>query len=116
MSELRNSRPAQTMAGDAVAAVAKPAKVAKPAVSAAKVISKAAKARPVESRKTAKGIVLRCMVGTGAKQCHNPARHPHGKAFTCSTHDRAIAAGRKVNLGGKATLPYIAPHAVASAS
>ena len=88
---------------------AKVAKVTKP-LSAAKVTSKVAKAKPPESRKTAKGVVLRCMVGShGKAQCGNPARWQHGKAWTCTTHHNAIGRGLKVAFGGKATLPYVAP-------
>jgi len=122
VSEERKSiPPVPPMSGDKLAAakVTKPiapAKVTKP-LSAAKVNAKVAKPAIPESRKNAKGEALRCMVMLNAtKQCANPMRHAHGKAWTCSTHDRAIRAGRKVTLRGKATLVYVAPHAVASAT
>jgi len=94
-----------------------PAKVEAKPLSAAKVAKpKAAKIAVPDSRKNAKGEPLRCEVMiNGNKQCANPKRHQHGKAWTCSTHDRAIAAGKKVRFGGKVTLVYVAPHAPVAA-
>lgn len=43
-----------------------------------------------------KGQALRCTVKMGPSQCQNPARWPHGKGATCTTHHKAIMAGRTV--------------------
>jgi hypothetical protein len=100
------AKPTPTTAPKADNAPISAAKAAKPTKRAA------AKAAIPESRKNAQGAPLRCEVMVNATtQCANPKRHQHGKAWTCSTHDRAIRAGRKLRFGGKATLVYVAPHA-----
>ena len=90
---------------------AKPTKV----LSAAKVAAKATKPKPVPARLNKQGERLLCMVGRPGKQCSNPQRHPHGKAWTCSTHDKAIARGVKVELKGLASVVWLAPGAPAKA-
>jgi hypothetical protein len=92
-------------------APAKPTKV----LSAAKVAAKAPKPKPVPARLNKKGERLLCMVGRPGKQCSNPQRHPHGKAWTCSTHHNAMARGVKVELKGLATLVWKAPGVTATA-
>ena len=98
---------------DAKPATAKVAKVEAKPVSAAKAnkIAKVAKSKPVPARLNAKGDRLRCMVMTGVDQCGNPQRHPVGKGWICSTHNRARGAGKALTIRGKAQIVWIAPHA-----
>lgn len=89
----------------------------KPASAASiKAVVKPAKPAPVPTRVNAKGEALRCMVGKTSAQCSNPSRHPHGKAWTCTTHHKAILAGKKVELKGVANRVWKAPSAGAKAA
>ena len=121
MEDRKSIPPVPPMSGDVLKAKTEAAKPkAKPILSAAKA-SKAAPAKakraPVATRTDAKGRALRCMVMVNrTHQCSNPGRHPHGKAFTCSTHDRSIAAGVTLVLTGKPNLLYIAPHTAPTAA
>jgi hypothetical protein len=81
-----------------------PVKAAKPSK-----VKASAKRAIVPAKTNAKGAVLRCAVKMGATQCANPGRHAHGRGFTCTTHDKAIAKGAKVTIVAKATAVYAAP-------
>ena len=51
------------------------------------------------TRVNAKGQPLTCMAGRPGKlQCSNPARWQHGKAWTFTTHHKAIERGKKIAL------------------
>jgi len=94
---------------DAPKAPAKP----KATLSASKVnrSAKHAKADLVPAHRNAKGDRLRCMVMlNGRTQCGNPQRHPVGKGWICSNHNRARLAGITLQVRGKATIVWIAPH------
>lgn len=100
--------PVPPMSGDA----GKPAPKA-PAAPKATKVAKPASRKPVAARTNAKGAVLRCSVKLGSSQCANPGRHPHGRGFTCTTHDKAIAKGARLTILAKATAVYVAPRKTA---
>jgi hypothetical protein len=104
MSQLRQP-PVQVMAADAPTTSKPSAKKApaKKPLSAAKVTS-SAKRVAVPTRLDPKGRPVRCYVMVGRAQCSNPARHQHGQAWTCTTHDSQIAKGAKPRYARKVAL------------